>query len=57
MELGIFHCLNAKTGKVYWTYDLLAACWSSALLVDDKVYLGDEDDCRFSGTRPYRVWR
>lgn len=40
---GLFHCLNAKTGDVYWTYDLFAQCWGSALLVDDKVYLGDED--------------
>jgi serine/threonine protein kinase/WD40 repeat protein len=40
---GLFHCLNAKTGKVYWTYDLLAACWTSALLVDGKVYVCDED--------------
>ncbi len=40
---GLFHCLNAKTGKAYWTYDLLAACWNSALLVDGKVFIGDED--------------
>ena len=40
---GLFHCLNAKTGKLYWTYDMLAACWGSALLVDRKVYVGDED--------------
>ena len=40
---GLFHCLNAKTGKVYWTYDQLAACWGSALLVDGKVYICDED--------------
>jgi outer membrane protein assembly factor BamB len=40
---GLFHCLDAKTGQVYWTYDMLAACWGSAVLVDDKVYLGDED--------------
>ena len=40
---GLFHCLNAKTGKLYWTYDMLAACWGSALLVDGKVYVGDED--------------
>ena len=40
---GVLHCLNAKTGKVYWTYDLLAACWGSALLVDGKVYVCDED--------------
>ncbi len=40
---GLFHCLNAKTGKVYWTYDMLAECWSSALLVDGHVYICDED--------------
>lgn len=40
---GLFHCLNAKTGEVHWTYDLFAACWGSALLVDGKVYIGDED--------------
>jgi outer membrane protein assembly factor BamB/tRNA A-37 threonylcarbamoyl transferase component Bud32 len=40
---GLFHCLNAKTGKAYWSCDLLAACWNSALLVDDKVFIGDED--------------
>jgi outer membrane protein assembly factor BamB len=40
---GIFHCLDAKTGELFWTYDLFAACWGSALLVDDKVYIGDED--------------
>lgn len=40
---GILHCLNAKTGHVYWAYDMLAACWGSPLLVDGKVYIGDED--------------
>lgn len=40
---GIFHCLDAKTGKVHWTYDLLAATWSTPLIVEDKVYIGDED--------------
>ena len=40
---GLFHCLNAKTGDVYWTHDLFASCWGSALLVDGKVYMGDED--------------
>ncbi len=40
---GLFHCLNAKTGDSYWSYDLLAACWGSALIVDGKVYIGDED--------------
>jgi outer membrane protein assembly factor BamB len=40
---GLFHCVDAKTGKEYWTYDMLAAAWGSALIVGDKVYVGDED--------------
>jgi outer membrane protein assembly factor BamB len=40
---GLFHCLDAKTGVPYWTYDMLAAAWGSPLIVDDKVYIGDED--------------
>ncbi|MFQ5732852.1 MAG: PQQ-binding-like beta-propeller repeat protein [Planctomycetaceae bacterium] len=40
---GLVHCLNAKTGKVHWTYDMFAASWGSPLIVDGKVYFGDED--------------
>jgi outer membrane protein assembly factor BamB len=40
---GLVHCLNAKTGRLHWTCDLLAACWVSPLIVDDKVFIGDED--------------
>ncbi len=40
---GLFHCLDAKTGKPHWTYDMLAASWGSPLIVEDKVYIGDED--------------
>jgi outer membrane protein assembly factor BamB len=40
---GLFHCLNAKTGDLYWNYDMLSASWGSPLIVDDKVYIGDED--------------
>lgn len=40
---GLFHCVDAKTGKVYWKYDMLAAAWGSAMIVGDKVYVGDED--------------
>ena len=28
---------------MYWNHDLFAACWGSPLLVDDKVYVCDED--------------
>jgi outer membrane protein assembly factor BamB len=40
---GLFHCLDAKTGKRHWAYDMLSAAWGSPLIVDDKVYVGDED--------------
>ncbi|MGH9254451.1 MAG: PQQ-binding-like beta-propeller repeat protein [Vicinamibacterales bacterium] len=40
---GYFHCLDAKTGQVYWTHDMLAAIWASPFVADGKVYLGDED--------------
>ena len=40
---GLFHCVDAKTGKVHWTYDMLAAAWSSPMIVGDKVYVADED--------------
>jgi outer membrane protein assembly factor BamB len=40
---GFLHALDAKTGAVYWTHDMLAAVWASPVLIDGKVYLGDED--------------
>jgi outer membrane protein assembly factor BamB len=40
---GFLHCVDAKTGKPYWVHDMLAAVWGSPMIIDDKVYLGDED--------------
>ena len=40
---GFLHCLDAKTGKEYWKHDMLAAVWGSPMVIDGKVYLGDED--------------
>jgi outer membrane protein assembly factor BamB len=46
---GLFHCLDAKAvdqdgqPTVYWTYDMFAAAWGSPLIVEGKVYIGDED--------------
>jgi outer membrane protein assembly factor BamB len=45
---GLVHCLDAKGSKdgkpiVHFTYDMLAQSWGSALIADDKVYIGDED--------------
>jgi outer membrane protein assembly factor BamB len=40
---GLVHCLDAKTGKVHWTHDMLSQTWGSPLIVDGKVYVGDEE--------------
>jgi outer membrane protein assembly factor BamB len=40
---GFLHCLDAKTGQAYWVHDMFAAVWSSPILIDGKLYLGDED--------------
>lgn len=40
---GFLHCLDAKTGEVYWVHDMFAAIWGSPLVADGYVYLGDED--------------
>lgn len=40
---GLFHCLDAKTDKGLWHYDMFSAAWGSPCIVDGKVYIGDED--------------
>ncbi len=40
---GLVHCIDTKTGKPYWTHDMLAAAWGSPLIVEDRLYVGDED--------------
>jgi PQQ-like domain len=45
---GLVHCVDAKKvvdGKpvVYWTHDMFSAAWGSVLIVDGKVFVGDED--------------
>ncbi|HEX8476331.1 MAG TPA: PQQ-binding-like beta-propeller repeat protein [Pyrinomonadaceae bacterium] len=40
---GFLHCLDAKTGQVYWTHDMFAAVWGSPMVIDGRLYLGDED--------------
>jgi outer membrane protein assembly factor BamB len=42
-ESGLFHCLDAKTGKAHWTHDMLAQSWSTPLIAGDKVYIADQD--------------
>ena len=40
---GYLYCLDVKTGKPHWTHDLLAAVWGSPMVINGKVYIGDED--------------
>jgi outer membrane protein assembly factor BamB len=40
---GYIHCLDVNTGQPYWTHDTLSAVWGSPMVIDGKVYLGDED--------------
>lgn len=36
---GVVHCLDARTGHVHWTCDLLESVWASPLIVDGKVFI------------------
>jgi outer membrane protein assembly factor BamB len=40
---GVFYCLDAETGEAIWTHDLKSAIWGSPMLVDGKIYIGDEN--------------
>jgi outer membrane protein assembly factor BamB len=40
---GFLHALDIKTGKPHWVHDMFAAIWGSPIVIDGKVYLGDED--------------
>ena len=40
---GFLHAIDAKSGKQLWKHDMFAAIWGSPMVIDDKVYLGDED--------------
>jgi len=34
------HCIDAETGKPYWTHEIKGDVWASPLVADGKVYLG-----------------
>lgn len=40
---GKVYCLDANTGKLHWTHDTDGRIWSSPLVADGKVYIGNED--------------
>ena len=35
-----FHCVDAETGKPYWSEEIKGDAWASPLVADGKVYLG-----------------
>jgi outer membrane protein assembly factor BamB len=39
-EIGLLHCLDAKTGQRYWHHDFREYVWGSAYWVDGKVCVG-----------------
>ncbi|RMG00446.1 MAG: pyrrolo-quinoline quinone, partial [Planctomycetota bacterium] len=36
----LVHCLDANTGKPYWTHEMRGDAWGSTLVADGKVYVG-----------------
>jgi outer membrane protein assembly factor BamB len=40
---GYLYCLDARTGRHYWTCDLKGGVWGTPLWVDGKVYVPTED--------------
>ena len=40
---GYVHCVDFENGKRKWEHDLLSGVWGSTLVVDGKVFLGNED--------------
>ena len=36
------HCVDADTGKPYWTHETKGEMWSSTLVADGKVYVGTQ---------------
>ncbi len=40
---GTIHCLDERSGKPAWTFDLEDRVWGSTLVADGKVYVGTEN--------------
>ena len=40
---GYLHCLDARTGKKFWHYDLRSGMWGGPTYADGKIFLGNED--------------
>ena len=40
---GYVHCVDLKTGKRHWEHDMMSGVWGSPLIVDGKVFIGNEE--------------
>jgi outer membrane protein assembly factor BamB len=40
---GRIHCIDFETGRRYYEADVMAAIWGSPMVVDGKVFIGNED--------------
>jgi outer membrane protein assembly factor BamB len=40
---GYLHCLDEKTGKRFWSHDLKGQVTGNPLVVDEKVFAGDDN--------------
>ena len=44
---GNVYCIDSASGKVHWQHDAEAHLWASPLVVDGKVYIGNESGVVF----------
>ena len=51
------YCLDADTGKEYWTHAMKGDVWSSILAADGKIYAGSHgsDFCILEASREKKV--
>ncbi|MGL6073096.1 MAG: PQQ-binding-like beta-propeller repeat protein, partial [Fimbriiglobus sp.] len=40
---GHVHCLDARTGKHHWSHDTKGGMMADPLIVDDKIYIGNDN--------------
>jgi len=54
---GKLHCVDAETGRPYWTHELRREIWGSVLAADGKVYVGSRggDFCVLAAAKEKRV--
>jgi outer membrane protein assembly factor BamB len=54
---GWLHCLDAKTGRLYWWHDLKDDAWCGPLWADGKIYVANADGavCIFAHGREKKL--